>query len=49
MKWAVANGHRQDNPAGEAIGAALPKSTGVQKHMLALPHGEDKHAHRGPV
>ena len=40
MKWAVANGYRQDNPAGEAIGAALPKSTGVQKHMRALPHGE---------
>ena len=40
MKWAVAQGYRQDNPAGEAIGAALPKSTGVQKHMRALPHAE---------
>ena len=40
MKWAIAQGHRHDNPAGEAIGAALPKSTGVQKHMRALPHGE---------
>ena len=25
MKWAVAQGHRQDNPAGDAITAALPK------------------------
>ena len=40
MKWAVANGYRQDNPAGEAIAAALPKSTGVQKHMRALPHAD---------
>ena len=29
MKWAVAQGYRQDNPAGEAIGAALPKNGGV--------------------
>ena len=27
MKWAVAQGHREDNPAGDAIGAALPKTT----------------------
>ena len=40
MKWAVAQGYRQDNPAGEAIGAALPKASGVQKHMRALPHAE---------
>ena len=26
MKWAVAEGHREDNPAGDAIGAALPKT-----------------------
>ena len=25
MKWAVAQGYRDDNPAGYAIGAALPK------------------------
>ena len=24
MKWAVAQGYRQDDPVGEAIGAALP-------------------------
>ncbi len=40
MKWAVAQGHRPDNPAGEALGAALPKSGAVQKHQRALPHAE---------
>ncbi len=40
MKWAVAEGHREDNPAGDAIGAALPKSAGPQKHQRALPHAE---------
>ena len=28
MKWAIAQGHRADNPAGDAIGAALPKHNG---------------------
>ena len=37
MKWAVAEGHRQDNPAGEAIGAALPKNGHQRKHQTALP------------
>ncbi len=40
MKWAVAQGHRQDNPAGEAITAALPKLPNHVRHMPALPHGE---------
>ena len=40
MKWAVAAGYRGDNPAGDAIGAALPKSNGPKQHMLAIPHGE---------
>lgn len=40
MKWAVAQGYRQDNPAGEAIGAALPKNGGIQRHQKALQHGE---------
>ncbi|MDE0474517.1 MAG: site-specific integrase, partial [Gammaproteobacteria bacterium] len=40
MRWAVAQGYREDNPAGEAIGAALPKN-GVQVHHLpALPYVE---------
>ncbi len=38
MKWAVAKGYRQDNPAGDAIAAALPKVGGRRKHFRALPH-----------
>ena len=40
MKWAVAQGHRPDNPAGEALGAALPKVDARRAHFRALPHGE---------
>ena len=40
MKWAVAQGHRSDNPAGDALGAALPKVGGAQRHQPALPHAE---------
>ena len=40
MKWAVAQGHRPDKPAGNALGAALPKNGAVQKHQRALPHAE---------
>ena len=40
MKWAVAQGYRQDNPAGGAIGAALPKNGVAKKHHRALPHAE---------
>ena len=40
MKWAVAEGHREDNPAGDAIQAALPKNETVKVHYKALPHGE---------
>ena len=40
MKWAVAQNYRQDNPAGEAIGAALPKNGVHRQHHKALPHGE---------
>ena len=37
---AVAQGYREDNPAGEAIGAALPK-TGVRpQHHRALPFAD---------
>ena len=37
MKWAVAKGYRGDNPAGDAITAALPRNGGHQHHK-ALPH-----------
>ena len=40
MQWAVAKGYREDNPAGDAIGAALPKNGGKRKHFQALPHGK---------
>ncbi len=29
-----------NNPAGEALGAALPKQSGIQRHFKALPYGE---------
>ena len=40
FKWAIAQGYRDDNPAGEAISAALPKPNGSRKNMRALPHAE---------
>ena len=40
MKWAVAQGHRADNPAGEALAAALPSHAADPEHRRALPHAE---------
>ncbi|MXX87205.1 MAG: tyrosine-type recombinase/integrase [Acidobacteria bacterium] len=40
MRWAVAQGYREDNPAGDAIGAALPKKGIRPRHLAALPYGE---------
>ena len=40
MKWSIANGFRDDNPAGDAVGAALPKNGVTTTHFRALPHGE---------
>ena len=40
MKWAIAQDYRNDNPAGEAIAAALPRNNGAKEHHRALPHGE---------
>lgn len=39
MKWAVANGWRQDNPA-DTISSALPKQDKTQVHRKALPYSE---------
>ena len=36
MKAAIAAGHRQDNPAGDAVAAALPKGGQRQRHQRAL-------------
>ena len=40
MKWAVAEGYREDNPAGDVIGAALPRHRSLTQHFPALPHDE---------
>ena len=40
MKWAVAQGYREDNPAGDAISAALPKNSVRHQHQRALPHAQ---------
>ena len=40
MKWAVAQGYREDNPAGDAISAALPRNGTRVRHQRALPHAE---------
>ncbi len=39
MKWAVAQGWRQDNPA-DAIAQALPKHDRIKAHRKALPYPE---------
>ena len=58
MKWAVAQGHRADNPAGDAISAALPNNNAQVTHRAALPHAQvgaavakvrRSGAHRGAV
>ena len=40
MRWAVAQGYREDNPAGDAIGAALPKQGVRPRHLAALPYAK---------
>ena len=40
MRWAIAQGYRQHNPAGDAITAALPKRPTPVQHRAALPHRE---------
>ncbi len=40
MKWAIAHGHRQEDPAGDAISEVLPKSVNGKTHLKALPHRE---------
>ena len=38
--WAVAQGWRQDNPAGRSLLKVLPKLPKVKNHHPALPYGE---------
>ena len=40
MKWAMAEGHRPDNPAGDAVAAALPRHTSRRSHHPALHHSQ---------
>ncbi len=40
MKWAVAQGYRTDNPAGDAISAALPNNNAQITHRAALPYAQ---------
>ena len=40
MKWAIAQGYRSDNPAGDTLTAALPKRSSPVRHQRALPHDE---------
>ena len=40
MKWTIANGYRTDNPAGDALTAALPRNGHRTTHQRALPHAE---------
>ena len=37
-RWAVAQGHRTDDPAGVVIDAALPRNGVKRRHMPALPY-----------
>ena len=38
MRWAVCQGFRADNPAGDVIVAGLPKQNGHTNHHRAVPH-----------
>ncbi len=39
MKWAIAQGYRMDNPAGETLGAALNQDRGVNPGDTRLSGG----------
>ena len=40
FRWAIAHGHRPDDPAGEALLAAMPAVTKKAQHFKALDHGQ---------
>ena len=44
LKWAVAQGYREDDAAGEHIMAAFPKMQAKKEHQKALAHNEVKQA-----
>ncbi len=40
FRWCIAEGHRADDPAGDALSAALPKNSKPKAHHKALAHSE---------
>ena len=44
MRWAMAHGFIESNPAGEAIDGALPPMPKLKAHLRALPYEEVAHA-----
>ena len=40
MRWAIAQGYRPDNPAGEAIAPAIPRHRGPRQHYRALHYSD---------
>ena len=46
MKWAVAQGYRGDNPAGDAIASALPRVGNRRRHFRSVHHTEASDAIR---
>ena len=40
MRWSMAQGYRQDDPAGDALNIALPKRGKPRQHLKALPYHE---------
>ena len=44
MDWAIAEGHREDNPAGDALRAVLPRNSGSKRRQRALHHSNVRDA-----
>ena len=40
MRWSIAQGYRVDDPAGEQLGAALPKNGNPRQHHRALHYSQ---------
>ena len=40
MRWAIAQNYIDNNPASDAVAAALPRARAPRQHHLALPHEE---------
>ncbi len=47
-KWAVAQGYRDDNPAGDANSAARPKAAVRKQHMREVRQRRPRPGARGP-